>query len=92
MSCIGNAIVSFLELLVCESVTGRSTEAIPPALKSILSLHRCTLTLQQAALELFVCESVTGEVNGSHSTCAKKFSFSASLDFDVTPGSPLTAQ
>ena len=30
------------------------------------------------------------EVNGSHSNRAKKFSFSASLDLDVTAGSPLT--
>ena len=28
------------------------------------------------------------EVNGSHSNRAKKFSFSASLDLDVTTGSP----
>ena len=32
------------------------------------------------------------EVNGSNLNHAKKFSFSASLDLDVTTGSPLTTQ
>ena len=34
--------------------------------------------------------SVTEEVTGSDSTIAKRFSFSASLDLDVTSGNPLT--
>ena len=42
---------------------------------------------------IIVRESVRDrEVNGSHSTCAKTFSFSASLDLDVTAGSSLIAQ
>ena len=35
--------------VVCESVTGRSTEAIRPARKSFVSLHRWTWTLHQTA-------------------------------------------
>ena len=38
-----------VSLSVCLSVTGRSTEAIRTALKSFLSRHRLTWTLQQAA-------------------------------------------
>ena len=48
-------------------------------------IHYTNLTV----VRLWVCDR---EVNGSHSTCAKKFCFSASLDLDATPGSSLTAQ
>ena len=46
--CIYNNIILILDLSVSLYVTGRSTEAIRPALKSFLSLHRWTWTLQQA--------------------------------------------
>ena len=42
-------IILFLELSVRESVTGRSTEAIRPARKKFVSLHRWTWTLHQTA-------------------------------------------
>ena len=52
---------------------------------------RCvTFTIIILILQLSVSLSVRDwEVNRSHSNHAKKFSFSASLDLDVTPGSPL---
>ena len=51
--------------------------------------HYTNLTVVRESVCLSVCDR---EVNGSNSNRAKKFSFSASLDLDVTTGSPLTTQ
>ena len=41
---------------------------------------------------ILVCESVRDRPGGQRKPCAKKCCFSALLNLDATPGSPLTAQ
>ena len=48
--------------------------------------HYTNLTVVRESL----CLSVTGRSTEAIRTALKSFSFSASLDLDVTPGSPMT--